>query len=117
MCLAWEVDPAVALAFFVVESRTGTAGRARTSLNWGNLRAGSGALRVRDGFAEYASWVVSLNDFCKLLRGPLYEGAGLRTVRQVTPRYAPRADGNDPQAYADAVCQLVALWERLSARA
>lgn len=111
---AWGCDPAVGLGFFVHESGAGRAGAAVEHLNWGNLRSGPGMLRQVDGFALYASWLVSLNDWCALLRGPLYEGAGLLTVSEVTERYAPSADGNDPHGYAYAVNLMCAEWERLS---
>lgn len=113
LCTEWGVNPAVALGFFVHESNAGTQGAAVATRNWGNLRAGPGEIDQTSGFARYASWLVGLNDFCKLLRGPLYEGAGLLTVSQVTPRYAPSADANDPTAYASAVNALCATWESL----
>lgn len=109
-CLAWGVNPAVALAFFVHESSAGTAGIAVRTKNWGNLRAGPGAYTVDQGFAWYACWVTGLNDWCSLLRGDLYERAGLRTVSQVTPRYAPSDDANNPVQYAQAVNAQVDAW-------
>lgn len=120
ICERWDVDPAVALAFFVHESGAGTQGAAVQTRNWGNLRIGPGELdgagiKLYAGFASYASWLVGLNDWCKLLRGPLYEGSGLTTVSKVTPRYAPSADANDPQAYAEAVNAMVEEWKALSA--
>lgn len=114
VCVGWGVNPAVALGFFVHESGAGTKGYAVVTKNWGNLRAGPGQ-RFNDGaFAYYVSWLVGLNDFCKLLRGPLYEGAGLKSVAKITPRYAPTAANNNPQGYAAAVNQMVETWERLS---
>lgn len=109
-CLCWGVNPAVALGFFVHESSAGTAGIAVQTRNWGNLRAGYGAYKQASGFAWYSCWVVGLNDWCALLRGDLYERAGLGTVSQVTPRYAPSADANDPVEYAEAVNALVDSW-------
>jgi len=119
ICLAWGLNPAVALAVYVHESQAGTKGAARRTKNWGNLRKGPGQLRqvhtgVSGGFGEYASWLVSLNDFCKLLTGPLYVKAGLDTVSKVTPRYAPAADRNNPTSYAAFVNELIAHWEKLS---
>ena len=114
IALAWGVNPAVALGFFVNESSAGTAGTAVKTRNWGNLRMGPGELGQAGGFATYADWTVSLNDWCKLLRGPLYEGAGLLTVSQVTPKYAPSDDANDPVRYAAVVNFLVQEWATLS---
>ena len=114
VCEAWKIDPACALGFFVRESHACTKGYAVRTLNWGNLRMGPGEYKNDGKFAWYASWVVSLNDFCRLLSGRLYDGAGLKTVGQITPRYAPAADNNNPPAYAAFVNQLVETWERLS---
>lgn len=123
VCLAWGVDPAVALAFYVHESSAGTKGVAATSLNWGNLRIGRRAQINRETaegrpyFAFYTNWLSSLDDFCELLRSRLYEGDGRKTVREVLPRFAPALDRNDPTAYADFVNRSVETWERLSRKA
>ncbi len=114
ICVEWQINPACALGFFVNESNAGTAGAAVQTKNWGNLRAGPGAMRDEGGFAGYASFLVSLNYWSRLLRGPLYEGSGLTTVSAVTPRYAPSGDANDPTHYAEVVNGLVAEWETLS---
>jgi flagellum-specific peptidoglycan hydrolase FlgJ len=110
----WGVNPAVALGFFVNESSAGTVGIATSTRNWGNLRDGPGATHIYQGFAWYVSFLVSLNDWCKLLRGPLYEGAGHKTVSQVTPVYAPGSDNNDPIRYAAVVNFLCSEWESMS---
>lgn len=114
ICLRWGVNPAVALGFFVNESSAGTAGAAVATLNWGNLREGPGQIKEQGGFGYYASFLVSLNDWCKLLLGPLYAGAGLLTVSQVTPKYAPGSDNNDPIRYAAVVNFLCTEWEAMS---
>lgn len=117
-CVARGVDPAVALAFFCHESTYGTRGAARLTRNWGNLRRGPRAYQVAPvagssgAFAWYHSWVDGLADFCDLLRGPRYEGAGLATVAQVVPVYAPSTDGNAPARYVSAVEALVAGWSK-----
>ena len=113
VAIAWGVNPAVALAFFVHESGAGTQGYARQTKNWGNLRSGPAELKNDGAFAVYSSWLVALDDFCRLLVGPLYVKGGLTTVSQVTPRYAPSADANDPAAYAAAVNAQVAVWEAM----
>ncbi|MDR7534689.1 MAG: glucosaminidase domain-containing protein [Armatimonadota bacterium] len=121
ICVAWGVNPAVALAFFIHESNAGTKGAAVRTKNWGNLRRGPGQLReahtgVSGAFGVYASWLVSLNDFCKLLTGPLYAKQGLTTVSKVTPKYAPAADRNNPAVYAAVVNQMISQWELLTKR-
>jgi hypothetical protein len=110
---AWGVNPAVALAFFVHESSAGTQGVAKTTKNWGNLRSGAASRTNIGDFAVYSAWAVGLDDFCRLVTGPLYAGDGLDTVSKVTPRYAPSADSNDPAAYAHAVNAQVAVWEAM----
>lgn len=117
VCLGWSVDPAVALAMFTHESQCGTQGVAVRSLNFGNLRRGPGALKTVEGFAQYASWVVSCNDYCRLIAGPLYYGSGLRKVSEIIRRYAPSGDRNNPAQYAAAVNHMVEVWERLSRKA
>lgn len=115
-CLARDCDPAVAMAFFRHESTYGTAGVARATKNWGNLRRSPGKRGVvrdtgRGPFAFYPTWTAGLMDWCDLLRGPIYEGDGLVTVAQVLPRYAPSSDGNAPARYAQAVCDAVNGWQ------
>jgi hypothetical protein len=116
ICAGRGVDPGVALAFFEHESSFGKAGAARHTLNWGNLRRGPRATKIgpvagsSGNFAWYSSWAQSLMDFCDLLRGPLYEGAGRRTVAQVIPLYAPSSDGNKPARYIAAVEAAVNRW-------
>lgn len=118
VCVGRKVCPAVALAFFGHESSFGKAGKARFTLNWGNLRRGPRAYKIdyvngdtKGGlFAFYYSWVEGLQDFCDLLRGPLYEGAGLLTVEAVVPKYAPSSDNNKPAAYIAAVTRDVTTW-------
>lgn len=118
--LAHGLDPAVALAFFQHESTYGTAGLAVQTRNWGNLRrspTGRGQVREIPGrgpFAHYRTWADSLHDWCALMRGPLYLGAGRATVAQIVPVYAPSSDGNRPAAYVAAVERSVAAWEIVS---
>lgn len=109
--IRWGVNPSVALGFFMHESNLGTAGIAKDSLNWGNLRAGPAAMTYHQGFAFYSSFAVSADDWARLMVGSgLYVKAGLVTVSMVTPRYAPTADNNNPRQYADAVNAQVAIW-------
>jgi flagellum-specific peptidoglycan hydrolase FlgJ len=114
VCVQWGMNPAIALAFFIHESGAGTQGIARLTQNWGNLREGKRAHHHASGFAWYSNFLSSLDDFCDLLLGPLYAGSGLLHVSEVTPRYAPSSDQNDPAAYAVAVNQMVATWQTLS---
>lgn len=119
ICVEEGIDPAVALAFFVHESSAGTAGlTAQYDLkNWGNVRTPEDAtlgtsipIPNRGNFAKYISWQNGLRDWCKRLKGQKYAGAGLTTVEQITPKYAPSSDANNPAQYAQAVRDAVASW-------
>ena len=111
-CLAHKFDPAVALAFFVHESSAGTQGKARITLNWGNIRIGQGRqLRNANGWAWYRTWNDGLADWCQLLNRLYIVRWSLSTVAQMIPRYAPRSDGNAPTAYIKTVLALVASWQ------
>jgi hypothetical protein len=113
------VRPSITLAFFKHESRFGTQGVAATynTRNWGNVRsaerpelAGAPVETPRGRFATYPTWTAGALDWSYRLTGPKYAGRGLLTVRQVLPVYAPPSDGNDPDAYADAVIADVRAW-------
>jgi hypothetical protein len=105
----YNLDRALALAFFHHESTYGTHGIAKKSLNWGNLRSGTRAYKTESGFGFYHTWQDSLQDWCQLIK-VRYIGRGLFTVRQVLKVYAPSSDGNNPVRYADQVCADVARW-------
>lgn len=115
ICLIEGVNPAIALAFFLKESTYGTKGIAVRTKNWGNVRTpetvGVGTIinTPRGQFVQYSSWVVSLADWCKRLKGPKYRG--LTTVEQVVPRYAPSSDGNNVTRYIDVVHAAVNAWK------
>lgn len=111
------VRPSVFLAFFRQESGFGTANPSIVhdygTKNPGNVRSledptlGT-VIATRGGnFAKYPTWTAGTLDWGKRLRGPKYAGAGLLTVRQALPTYAPSSDSNDPQHYADTVLAFV----------
>jgi hypothetical protein len=109
---AFNIDPAIALAFFHHESTYGTAGIAKATHNWGNLRHGQGrAQGAYHGFATYATWVDSLQDWCSLISASYIRARRLISVRAVLPIYAPSSDGNSPTRYADRVIADVARWQ------
>jgi hypothetical protein len=112
ICLSAGLDPAIALAFFQHESTYGKAGRAVTTLNWGNLRKGRRAYKHEGGFAHYRDYRESLRDWCDLINGPIYIGAGRTTVRSVIPIYAPSSDNNKPERYIQAVLDAVYQWSQ-----
>ena len=119
MLTLWEVfrshniDPAVALGFFHHESACGTLGRAVTTLSWGNIRwrpvydGLAYPVRDVDGFCAYPSYSAGARHFCEHLLGldNTNAYAGLTTVEQVVPKWAP-APTNNPPAYIAAVERL-----------
>ena len=107
--VAFDIDPAFALAFFFHESSFGTQGEARSSLSLGNLRCIDGYL-CRDGYAWFSSWEAGYRAWYTLIAGPLYVGAHLTTVNQIIPRYAPPADDNDDSAYCQAISSAISTW-------
>lgn len=113
ICLDYGLDPGVALAFFYHESKCGTAGQARFTKNWGNIRKGQGnAIATVKGWAWYGSWAAGLKDWCILIRR-LYIGAWhLDRVGPALDRYAPSADHNSPTSYANTVCSLIQKWQQ-----
>ncbi|HKV44837.1 MAG TPA: hypothetical protein VJT32_09205 [bacterium] len=115
ICVAWGLNPAVALAFFLKESTGGTRGVAVATLDWGNLRFATweGAVYKRaDGWPQYASFLPSLNDWCALLKGPAYAGAGRTTVSKVCEVYAPPSE-NNTDLYIAQVNGMIATWAAL----
>lgn len=118
--ISYGLDPGVALAFFQHESTYGTRGLAVQTRSWGNQRrspSGRGTVKTIPGrgpFAHFSTWADSLHDWCIILIGPVYRGAGLITVGQVIPVYAPSSDNNRPASYIAAVVRAVTAWERLS---
>ncbi len=113
---SYNLDPAVALAFFAHESTYGRFGVANRSRNWGNLRRGARAYKVESGFGFYHAWADSLRDWCELISSR-YVGRGLVTIEQAIPVYAPSSDGNAPARYIAFVRRLVEGWAAAEANA
>ncbi len=106
--VAVGVDPAYALAFFLHESSMGTQGVARVTRSPGNLRC-TAAYSCYEGYACFSTWADGFHAWYVLISGPVYAGAGLVTIEQIIPRYAPATE-NDVQAYIQAVNLAVATW-------
>jgi mannosyl-glycoprotein endo-beta-N-acetylglucosaminidase len=105
----YGLDPAVCLAFFVVESSAGTKGMATETRSVGNIRATPGYVNYR-GYRKYPSWRDGVEDWYRLI-AHLYVGLwGLGTVETIVPTYAPAADNNDPARYVSTVRRLVTDW-------
>ena len=104
-----NIDPVFALGFFKHESDFGKKGVAVQSHSIGNLRCLPKVVCV-GGFAYFADWPDGIRAWFRLLQGPLYVEGGLTTLGQIIPRYAPSSDGNNEQAYIQAVAQDVGSW-------
>ncbi len=106
----YGIDPAFMLAFYVHESAAGTAGAAVATKSVGNIICAGWSGGCIGRFRAYDSYVQAAEDWYQLITGPLYIGAGLTTPDQITPRYAPSSDNNDPNGYAKTVERLVDQW-------
>jgi Mannosyl-glycoprotein endo-beta-N-acetylglucosaminidase len=105
----YGVDPSYMLASYVEESSAGTKGAAVATKSVGNLICSGWAGRCIGRFRVYDSYTQAAEDWYQLITGNLYIGAGLITVGQITPRYAPVGE-NDPSGYAHTVERLVDDW-------
>ena len=105
----YNIDDAFAAGVFKHESSYGTSGIASQTHSIGNIRCSDGYACI-GGFRSYPSWQAGIDDWFKLISGPLYVGAGLTTPEQILAKYAPSGDGNDPSGYAQDVEQSMAAW-------
>jgi len=110
----YGIDPAFALAFFVVESQCGTRGVARFTHSIGNIRCSAG-YNCYEGYRAYGNWAEGLEDWYRLIRALYVDAWGLHTPAAILSRYAPFGDNNDPAAYAASVESLVAGWRQEAA--
>jgi hypothetical protein len=105
----YGIDPAICLAFFIVESGAGTKGVATETRSVGNIRATTGYVNHR-GYRKYASWRDGIDDWYRLIARLYIDEWNLTTVEAIVPVYAPAQDGNDPHRYVDTVRSLVTRW-------
>lgn len=110
--IKYGVDPAYAVAFYVHESSAGTQGMATITHSFGNIRCVKGykCYNVNGGYTQYDNIAQGAEHWYILITGELYIGDGLVTPEQITHRYAPSGDNNDPNSYANVVNRLVAEW-------
>jgi hypothetical protein len=112
------IRPEVWLAFFHHESGYGLLGICfkYNTKNAGNVRSpevpGAGVViqTERGPFVKYHTWTAGAQDWAARMKGPKYAGAGLTTVRQVIPKYAPAEDSNAPESYIAAVLRDIERW-------
>jgi hypothetical protein len=105
----YNVDDAVALAFFVMESRAGTQGEAVVTRSFGNLRPMPNAPAM-DGYRQYDSWLEGATEWFQVMRTLYLDTMKLNTIEEIVPVYAPATDNNQPPAMIAGIHQLVACW-------
>lgn len=105
----YHIDDAVALAFFVMESRAGTQGESVLTHSAGNLRPMPNAPAL-DGYRSYATWQEGTDEWFKVMRSLYLDTLKLSTVEDVVPVYAPPWDNNDPASMIAGIRQLVSCW-------
>jgi hypothetical protein len=105
----YNIDDAVALAFFHHESTYGLYGVASQTHSLGNIKCSDGYICI-DGFRAYPSWQAGIDDWYRLMASPAYVGGGLTTLNQIIPKYAPSSDGNSESNYIAAVRSDVQSW-------
>ena len=107
--VAYSIDPVIALAFFMHESRFGTLGMATTTLSLGNLRC-IPSVPCYQGYAQFGSWEQGFEAWYKLIHTLYVVQWGLVTVDQIIPRYAPSKDHNNVEGYIAAVTSAIQTW-------
>jgi hypothetical protein len=103
LSVQYNIDAAVALAFFKHESGYGLYGMARTTRSLGNIGCEAGYACV-SGFAAFRSWKQGYEAWYILISGPLYVQGGLTTVDAILHKYDP---GGDNSAYVSDVVQSI----------
>lgn len=107
--VAYDIDPAYALAFFMQESTLGTEGVAKITHSLGNIRATQGYPQY-DGYRKYATWEDGFENWYKLISQQYINAWRLKTIDQIIPVYAPNSDNNNEQQYIAAVKSMVNSW-------
>ena len=113
----YGINPAIALAFFVMESSAGSnpnwAGwkaPGATTHNIGNIECTPG-FRCHGRWREYDSWADGIADWYRLIRDLYVLGWGRTTVEQIIPAYAPSHE-NDVEAFTNVIRALVRQWQQ-----
>ena len=99
------INPAMALAFYVVESSCGTSGLAVKNKSWGNMR-GHGP----HGYRPYNSIQESLDDWYRLMGDVYPHKFHADKLKSVIALYSPNSDGNNEASYVRSVGQMVRKW-------
>lgn len=111
----YNIDPAVALAFFRKESsfatnknaialKTNSIGNIRWVESIDKDRFEYYASPTNGKFRKYSSWEAGIEDWFKLIAGNVYVGEGRTTIETIVPKYAPSTE-NDTATYIKQVKQ------------
>ncbi len=113
--IAYGIDPAYALAFFVEESGAGTNPKwdglkpdGTTTHDIGNISC-AGYPTCYGRWRDYPTWEAGIEDWYRLIAVEYIEGRGHTTVDDVIPVYAPSFE-NDVGGYTNTVNALVGKW-------
>jgi hypothetical protein len=120
--LEFGIDPAFAVAFFIVESSAGTNPRwdgmkvydannprnSQTTHNIGNISC-AGYPTCMGRWRDYPDWETGIRDWYRLIDVEYIQGRGHKTVADVLPVYAPSFE-NDTNAYVNTVNGIVDTW-------
>lgn len=108
-CLQLEIEPSFMIAVWAHESGTPLGGSPLQKQTHMPINARTIHFEGRrDVLYKAGSWMWAESFFLGFLYGlwhikNYYGGAGLLSVRQIIPAFAPKTDGNDPEAYIKAV--------------
>ena len=103
-----NIDPAIAVGFFLQESTCGRYGRAADNYSLGNIKYSTPTGEVGYGsdgtYRRYDSWSDGAKDWFNLIDHSYVHGRGLETLSQVIHVYAPNGDAsNNETAYRSEV--------------
>ncbi|MEI6180649.1 MAG: hypothetical protein WCP31_07840 [Chloroflexales bacterium] len=114
--LKYGIDPTFAVAFFIMESKAGTApGWAGfkpdggTTHNVGNIIC-AGYTSCFQGHRDYPTWAEGIEGWFKLIQQEYIEARGHKTIGDVLPVYCPFSDGCRPDQYTQFVEATVDRW-------
>jgi hypothetical protein len=109
LSVQYHIDDAVALAFFVMESRAGTQGEAVLTHSFGNLRPMPNQPSL-DGYRYYKTWLDGATEWFQVMRTLYMNQMKLSSVEDIIPIYAPSVDNNEPDIMTAGIRQLVSCW-------
>lgn len=94
----YNIDPAIAIAFFRKESTYGKFGVARRTKSVGNIRYTNSCdfkYEAKYGaYCGYNTWSRGAEAWYKLISGPSYIGSGRDTIEKIVPKYCPATECN-----------------------